>query len=486
MPVDAVAEGALAEGDLAGAEEGEEFVAVEDDVGVGFLGAGFLEIFEDFEHGFEGIAGVARQFREGVVAGHAVDVQNVEDQDAVVGDDGAAGFGDDVGVVDAGFVHDFLDGFDEIGAVFAEAVGHGVFVGLFFTGVVDGEAAAEVEEAHGGAFFDEVDVDAGGFLGGEADGGDLGDLGALVVVEHAEALEFPHGLEVVDDADGLGEIEAEGGAIAGGFGPVAAAFGGEFDADAEGGFDAEFLTALHDEGEFWGHFEDEDDVEAELFGLEGEVDEFGVLVAIADEEGLAVVHEGEGGEEFGFGADFDAVVVLAAVFGDFFDDLLLLVDFDRVDAAVAAFVALVAHFLAEGFVEFLDAGVEEVGEAEEGGEVEVLIFFDEAADDLGEGDFGEVAVVLEADGDFAGFVAAEIAIAPGREAVEVEGILDAPGFWGGEGVEGSGGEGGSGKRLFHFQGGIRAGRVALSRQIEGEFSGFFRLGRAGGGGGERG
>ena len=250
-----------------------------------------------------------------------------------------------------------------------------------------------------------------------------------MVVQHAEALELVGLFEGVEDLDGLGEVEAEGTAVAGAFGPVAAAFGGELDAEAEDWVDAEGLAAFHDELEFRGHFEDEDDVEAELFGLKGEVDEFCVFVAVADEEGLAVVHEGEGGEEFGFGADFEAVVVLAAVFGDFFDDLLLLIDLDGVDAAVAALVALVADFLAEGFVEFLDACVEEVREAEEGWEVEVGVFGilrEEPFDDLHEADFSEVAVVLEADGGFAVFIDAEEAVAPCVEAVEFFGILDGP------------------------------------------------------------
>ena len=129
IPVDLVAEGAFAEGDLAGAEEGEEFFAVEEDVVVGFADGEFVHVLDDLHHGAERVGAAAGEFGELVFVGDAVYVEDIEDEDAVVGDDGAAGFGDDVWVGDIGFVHDLLDGFDEVGAVLAERVVHAVFVG---------------------------------------------------------------------------------------------------------------------------------------------------------------------------------------------------------------------------------------------------------------------------------------------------------------------------------------------------------------------
>ena len=50
---------------------------------------------------------------------------------------------------------------------------------------------------------------------------------------------------------------------------------------------------------------------------------------------------------------------------DLLDDLALLVDLDRVDAAVAALVVVLLDGLAKGVVELADAVAEDVGEAEQ-------------------------------------------------------------------------------------------------------------------------
>jgi hypothetical protein len=144
---------------------------------------------------------------------------------------------------------------------------------------------------------------------------------------------------------------------------VAGAFGGEAEADAEGGAHAHFFAALEDEFELAGHLQDHDDLEAHLLGVEGEVDEFLVLVAVADDVGLWIVHVGEGGDELGLAAGLQAVMVLAAVAGDFFDDFLLLVDLDWVNAAVNALVFGFLDGGGEAFVELIDAPAEEIAES---------------------------------------------------------------------------------------------------------------------------
>ena len=70
--------------------------------------------------------------------------------------------------------------------------------------------------------------------------------------------------------------------------------------------------------------------------MEAEVDELLVLVAVADQAGLAGLHHGHGGDQLGLAAGLQAVVVTAAELGDLLDDLLLLVDLDREDALVLA------------------------------------------------------------------------------------------------------------------------------------------------------
>jgi hypothetical protein len=62
-------------------------------------------------------------------------------------------------------------------------------------------------------------------------------------------------------------------------------------------------------------------VQLRIAAHEGELDVFLVLVAVADQEGLAVLEEGQGDDELGLGAGFDAEVIFLARVEDLFDDL---------------------------------------------------------------------------------------------------------------------------------------------------------------------
>ena len=114
--------------------------------------------------------------------------------------------------------------------------------------------------------------------------------------------------------------------------------GGKADADAEIGQDAELARTFEDEVEFARHFQHQHNAQSHLLCLQRKVDEFLVLVAIADEVGLGIVHVGERGNELGLGTGFEAVMIFFPEFRDLLDDLALLVDLDRIDAAVFAAV----------------------------------------------------------------------------------------------------------------------------------------------------
>lgn len=218
---------------------------------------------------------------------------------------------------------------------------------------------------------------------------------------------------------------------------MAGALGGEAEADAEGGADAHFFAALEDEFEFAGHFQDHDDLESHFLGVEGEVDELLVFVTVADDVGLRVVHVGEGSDELGFATGFEAVVIFAAVAGDFLDDFLLLIDLDGIDAAIDALVFGFFDGGVEAFVQLIDAPAEEVAEAEKDGELGAA--FAEAAGDLDKADgFGGVAI-LEVDDDFAFGVDVEVAMAPLADAIHLGAFFDTP--WGCGGFGAGGGAG---------------------------------------------
>ena len=116
------------------------------------------------------------------------DAEDVEDEQAVVGDDGAAALRDDRRVRHAGLVAHRLQVIDDVVGVFLErVVGARLEVGLRAV-VVDAEAAADVEVLQPGAGAGELDVDAGGFVQGALDDADVRDLAAEVEVEQLQAV----------------------------------------------------------------------------------------------------------------------------------------------------------------------------------------------------------------------------------------------------------------------------------------------------------
>ena len=359
---------------------------------------------------------------------------------------GAAGLGDEVRMLDAGLVADLRDDFDDVGAIFRDGVVAGrveIRVGAV---VIDRHAAADVEHAHRRAFLDEIAIHSNRLGRAFADGGDVRDLRALVIVQHFQAADVAGVLELIDHGDDLRGIEAEDRFVTGAVLPVAGALGGKADADAEVRQDAEFARAFEDEIELAGHFQHEHDAQAHFLGLEGEVDEFLVLVAVADQIGLGIVHVRERGDELGLGAGFKAVVVAFAELGDLLDDLALLVDLDRIDAAVFAAVFGILDRLAERLVDFRDAGMEQIAETEEHRQVGASIA--QAVDDFEERDLGLCLVILKAHGDMAVLVHAEEAVAPGFDTVELGGFLGSPDVVG----FALGGFGGDGRRRCHVKG----------------------------------
>ncbi len=81
--------------------------------------------------------------------------------------------------------------------------------------------------------------------------------------------------------------------------------------------------------------------------------------------GVVVVGEGDDGQQLRLGAGFQPEVVRLAEVEDFLDDLPLLVDLDRVDAAVAALVLVLGDGGLEGAVNLAQPMLQDVGEPDE-------------------------------------------------------------------------------------------------------------------------
>ena len=88
--------------------------------------------------------------------------------------------------------------------------------------------------------------------------------------------------------------------------------------------------------------DDEDDRLAHLRREQRGLDVLLVLVAVADDQRLVVLVDRHDREELGLAAGLEAVVERPAELDDLLDDGAVLVDLDRVHAAVLAVVAVLA------------------------------------------------------------------------------------------------------------------------------------------------
>ena len=123
------------------------------------------------------------------------------------------------------------------------------------------------------------------------------------------------------------------------------------------------------------------------------------------------------------------MVVTAAERGDLFDHRLLLVDLNRVDAPVGAFVAVGGDRLSEAFVEVRDRTIKDVAETQQHRHADAA--FLEAGHHFHQADIEDAAFVrLQLDHDLAGGVGIEEAGTPIADAIEFGALADLPAFKG--------------------------------------------------------
>ena len=257
--------------------------------------------------------------------------------------DRAARLGDDVRVRDAVGVADLLDREDDVVRVLLHRVVHRRReVGLRAV-VVDAEAAADVEVRQAlRAELVQLDEQPAGLAQRVLDALDRGDLRAEVEVEQLERVDLVPRLELVDRLDHLGRGQAELREVAARLLPAARAARRQPRADAERRLDLHALADAVDLIELGRLLDDEDHRLAQLRREQRGLDVLLVLVAVADDERLVVLVDRHDREELGLAAGLEAVVERPAELDDLLDDGAVLVDLDRVHAAVLPAVAVLA------------------------------------------------------------------------------------------------------------------------------------------------
>ena len=283
------------------------------------------------------------------------DAEHVEDEHAVVRDDRAAALRHDRRMLHAGVVAHRLDVVDDVvGVLLERVVDARLEVGLRAV-VVDAEPAADVEVLEAGAGLDELGVDARRLVQRALDDADVRDLAAEVEVQELEAVLHAEHLQLLEPAQHFGDRQAELRAVAARALPAAAAAGGELDAHADLRPHADLLGVLQDQAQLGVLLDDRDDRAPDLLGEHRHLDELGVLEAVADDRRV-VVGLRRDGQQLRLGAGLEAEAVFAAEIEHFLDDLPLLVDLDRIDAHVAAFVLVLRDGRLERVVDVAERG----------------------------------------------------------------------------------------------------------------------------------
>ncbi len=178
---------------------------------------------------------------------------------------------------------------------------------------------------------------------------------------------MPSGFQLIERAQRFGDGQAELRAVSARRFPASRAAAGELDAQADHRPHADARGMLQDQVELGVFFDHRDDLAADFLGQHDHLDVFVVLEAVADDRRL-VVGDGQHRQQLGLRAGFEAELVGAAVLENFFHHLALLVDLDRIDAAVAAFVAVLGDGVLKRLVHFAQAVLQDFAEADQDGQ----------------------------------------------------------------------------------------------------------------------
>ena len=168
----------------------------------------------------------------------------------------------------------------------------------------------------------------------------------------------------------------------------------------------------------------DDHAAPELLREQRRLDERAVLVAVAEDQRLGVLLQRERDQQLRLRAGLDPEVEGAPVLHQLLDDVALLVDLDRVDAAERAPVLVLHDRLLEGAEQLRQARLQDVGEPDEDRQVQAAAA--EVVHQLLQVDL-EGARTGGRHRHVAGLVDREEVAAPAPDVVQLGGIPDRPG-----------------------------------------------------------
>ena len=291
--------------------------------------------------------------------------EHFHDQHAVMRDDGAAAFTDDVRVRHLLRVADVGDVINDVVGVFLKRVIGGAVESRTAAVVIHPQAAAHIHVLDGKPHLVQLGVKPGGLLHRFFDGQNIRHLRADVEMEQLETMAELFRRQQLGRRQQFGGAQAELGVFAAAFRPLARPLAQKPRPDADVRLHAQLLGNGDDLLELLQLFDDQDDGLAQLDAQQGHPDEFRILVAVADNQAALLVLKRQTGEQLRFAADFQAEVERLARIQNFLHHFAQLIHLDRKHAAVFALEIEFRDGALKRLVDGLDAVPQDVLKADE-------------------------------------------------------------------------------------------------------------------------
>ena len=354
--------------------------------------------------------------------------EHFHNQHAVVRDDGAAAFADDVRVRHLLRAANVADIIDDVVGVFLQRVVGGAVERRPAAVVIHPQPAADIEVFDLETHLVQLRVKPRGFLHRLLDRENVRHLRADVEMQQLQAMAEVLRLEHFGGGQNLRRAQAELGVFPAALGPAPRAFGEQPRANAEQRLDAELLGDVDDLPELLEFLDHHDDFLAQLDAEHGHLDELGVLVAVANDQAAHLALQRQSGEQFRLAAHLEAEIERLARVEDFLDHFAKLVDLDGKHAAVFALVIELGDGTAEREVDGLDAVPQDVLKPDQQRKLQPapLGLLDHVREV-----HRHAGVLQRPRDDVSSFVNVEILRPPALDVVEVAGRLDVPQAGGG-------------------------------------------------------
>ena len=151
-------------------------------------------------------------------------------------------------------------------------------------------------------------------------------------------------------------------------------FGGQLRPETNARLDTQKVGTFQNQIQLSRRFDHKKAFKTKLASAQTQIDKFRVFVTVTNDVTACFGQGGHGNQEFGFAASFKPVVVTRAESSNFLDDLRLLIDFDREDAAIRSLIIVFGNRTGKAVVEIADLQIDQVLDAQYHRQIHAAVF----------------------------------------------------------------------------------------------------------------